>query len=67
MQAAQNFISHRLQTPALLVYLRRGGAVALTPDLLDTLGPAGQHLLVDATHLCVLDSSWVSKILCSAL
>ena len=41
----------QLQTPALLLYTRRGSPLYLTPDMAGELGQAGQNLLVDVTKL----------------
>lgn len=41
----------QLQTPALLLYTRRGSPLHLTPDMVQHLGPTGQNTLVDVTKL----------------
>jgi queuine/archaeosine tRNA-ribosyltransferase len=40
-----------IDTPAMLVYTRRGGALNLTPDLLEQLRPEAQALQLDVMHL----------------
>ena len=40
-----------IDTPALLVHTQRGGALHLTPDLLQTLRPELQGLQLDALQL----------------
>ena len=40
-----------VETPAVLLYSRRGSALHLTPDLLETLGEGANNFLVDASHL----------------
>lgn len=39
------------QTPALLIYTRRGSPLHLTPDLVQHLGEAGRNTLIDVTKL----------------
>src|SRR5262245_11999784 len=47
-------LSHgELETPSALIYTRRGGALHLTPDTLETLGPSAQNMYLDASQLCV--------------
>lgn len=38
-----------IQTPAALIYTRRGGPLSMTPDLIETLQPQGFQ--VDVLHL----------------
>ena len=40
-----------VETPAMLVYTRRGGSPNLTPDLLNLLQPEAQALQLDVLHL----------------
>ena len=40
-----------ISTPAMLVYTRRGGALNLTPDLLQTLQPDAQALQLNVLSL----------------
>lgn len=41
------------ELPGALIYTRRGGALNLTPDVLSTLGTAGDQIYADASQLCV--------------
>ena len=41
----------QLQTPALLLYTKRGSPMYLTPDMIHQLGPGGQSYIVDVTKL----------------
>lgn len=41
----------QVQTPGVLIYMRRGGALNLTPDLLDTLRPDAQALQLNVLNL----------------
>lgn len=41
----------QIETPALLLYTKRGSPLYLTPDVLETLGPAAQCFLIDPTKL----------------
>ena len=52
--ARRGILSHRrglLQTPALLLYTRRGSPLYLTPDVVDKLGQGGDNYLIDVTKL----------------
>jgi queuine/archaeosine tRNA-ribosyltransferase len=40
-----------INTPAMLLYTRRGGSLHLTPDLLDTLRPDAQALQLNVFSL----------------
>lgn len=50
-----------LETPALLLYTRRGSPLYLTPDMQRELGPDGQNILLDATQLYVLPLHCLSQ------
>jgi queuine/archaeosine tRNA-ribosyltransferase len=41
----------QLETPALLVFTRRGSPLYLTPDMIKHLGPEGQNYILDGTKL----------------
>ena len=45
------FSNGQIQTPALLLYTRRGSPLHLTPDMVQQLGNLGQNTLVDITKL----------------
>lgn len=40
-----------LETPALLMYTRRGSPLYLTPDMLQHLGPEAKYFALDSTKL----------------
>ena len=42
-----------VDTPAILIYTRRGGPLSLTPDMLDKLKPAPQAFQLSTMHLYV--------------
>ena len=53
-QARTGLLKHaqgELQTPALLLYTRRGSPLYLTPDVLQQLGSEGHSFALDATQL----------------
>jgi hypothetical protein len=51
-----------INTPAMLVYTRRGGAPNQTPDLLEQLKPDAQALQCNVLHLYVLHSCCRSTV-----
>ena len=53
-QARTGVLRHargQLETPALLLFTKRGSPLILTPDMVDHLGPEGQNYIMDGTKL----------------
>lgn len=44
-------VNGQLETPALLIFTRRGSPLFLTPDMIKHLGPEGQNYILDGTKL----------------
>ena len=53
-QARVGVLKHargQLETPAILIYTKRGSPMFLTPDMMSHLGPEGQCYILDGTKL----------------